>query len=447
MLKNILAVTFSLIILFFIGQGTLRKNVFDIDEVRLIYSVIPDDIHESENLINSSSSSFSIFQVIKENRSGGSLDPGGFNILLYLWSWFSLNITWLTLLPVLMFIMALSFIYKSFSFLTNEIDTRLAALALILWIESFYQSAFIIKPYSFELAGYAFLSYSFNRERMNFSLWSLFLTARYQFIASSLGFFMIRFKSLFKRIGVLLPIATLVLIFSTSLYFQFKKGRVIFPKDIFLSNQDLRTIYYNFVEPDVLNMFICPLLLFLLFKGRLNKLTKGKLYFAFYLINSAILLDFLEIAAMQPNSRYLLGFSFFGWILMGEVYIKTLERLPGKVFINSVVIAASLLNFSTYKQRTQSDVLSLAKRVGVKNGPIYLDTMSFAGISLMSKYSSNTFNIPYDFQKLQSDTFGHIIVNNYNQIPLDEVEKWRLVRKGAHHSLFLLENDPTRETE
>ncbi len=108
-------------------------------------------------------------RVIMINRSGGSLDPGLFTLLLRYWSFLGLETWWLRLLPMLFFFLTLGLYFSSLNQRREMTSSLFATMICGLFFTNnlLLDYAFTIRPYIMEVAGCAFLFSLLIREENN----------------------------------------------------------------------------------------------------------------------------------------------------------------------------------------------------------------------------------------------------------------------------------------
>lgn len=142
--------------------------------------------HDSDPL----STQGNLFDVIINNQMY-NLDPGGFSIILHVWSMFSNHYLWLRLLPFLFFVFTvIGWIYLSYQWTKDKFISLCIGFVPLL-VPMLYNEAFEIRAYSMEVLGCVIgcIAIDSLQKRITYKrllIWSLllsiFMTSRYSFI-------------------------------------------------------------------------------------------------------------------------------------------------------------------------------------------------------------------------------------------------------------------------
>lgn len=286
------------------------------------------------------------------NNSRYNLDPGGFSILLHLWSYFSNSTFWLRLLPFSFFTFT-SFLFIWFSYnWIKKIDIALLLGLLPFLFSAIVQMAFEVRAYSMEYLGVMLLIVGVYCIRRNLTkkmllywsiLFSIFMGSRYSiivivFITSLYIFFEIIFshKSLRdKTLSILifsLPISVaLVLIYYFSLSTQNPELRQL----SYLSylNNDWTILLKPFTNLMYL-LFVILVFSLIIFSliSKKKMLTK---YMPLFIISSIsniafIILSFLGKYPWNPLSKYGLPYFILTLLCLSAILGEILNHLLNK---------------------------------------------------------------------------------------------------------------------
>ena len=124
-------------------KNGLFFSSFNVDEAILFMSVQTDNLR----------------QVILNNRNGGSLDPGGFNILLYFWSGVSNQTWWLRLLPFGFLFSGIVFLALTLRLFTKNLLYLFLPFIFCFYSDNLLNHGFEIRSYAMEFCGHSLLIY------------------------------------------------------------------------------------------------------------------------------------------------------------------------------------------------------------------------------------------------------------------------------------------------
>ena len=197
--------------------------------------------HHSEKF-----ASVGALKVLFENNSLHNLDPGGFTLILRLWSYISNHFIWLRLLPLIMYIGCLIVTFKLGWRLMDDKFLAVILVSILLLHPAYSINSCELRAYSMEMLGVALTLLIISKSSMEWNnkrlillgfILSVFMTSRYSFVVFAFATILFvcyemiwqnRLQLFFSHAVILgiLPLITIVGIYILSLHTQMGVGEV-----------------------------------------------------------------------------------------------------------------------------------------------------------------------------------------------------------------------------
>jgi hypothetical protein len=352
-----------------------------------------------------------IFDVIQNIRHG-TMEPGGFSILLHYWTYISNHIIWLRLLPFIFFLgVLLSFYYLVFTKTRNYFLSTFSGL-LPTFVSIFLNTAFELRPYSMEMLGAVICVISIEDlkkkcTRNNLLLWScvlsFFLTSRYsQFITTAatciiILLLIIKEKETLKQ-QILKSIILIIPLLITSIFIFFSQLR--------FQNSGLDKVHYqNYLSDDISLLFkgfnfvyilfiVFITLIYIFFKQKISKLQYA--YLTCIIVNWLfILLSFFGIYPWDASSTRCISMLLLSFLIVTLTLVKLLNTFfHNRPFYYSIIFSFMFLFFSLFNRnnfitRFGNNMAINFKKINLANYKrVYVDFWETPYVKYLFEYGS-----------------------------------------------------------
>lgn len=300
-----------------------------------------------------------IGDVLKYNKYF-NMDPGGFSVVLHFWSKISNSYIWLRLLPLLFYLLALYFSYKSLIISGCKRSYSLLLISLFLVTDPFVSVSCQLRAYTMEMFGIAISLWFLVKYNKMFTearlfllsvILCIFLTTRYDFIIYTFAFSIILFlhECQFKR--------TLFQVKPFFVYsgLLFIATLIIYLGQMHTQNSHAIPLYYlGYIgnKPELLlsNMSIrfYVLLLFYVFR---RKEHQGKNIILNLCLLTNIVFFVLSIINKYPwDEQRTFAVTYFQYLTIGYCFIKYCDShrwkiIPHLVFLGFIIYNVYSINF------------------------------------------------------------------------------------------------------
>ncbi len=376
-------------------RSGLSTDSFLMDEALQFYTAIGDHHFELGHRHLAPLSKV-IFHNFNDN-----LDPGGFTLLLNIWSRLSEDTSWLRLLPFSFFIGALAIVFFIFS--RAERSSWAPSFLICAFIASYsplMNWAFILRAYSLEILGLSYLCFLLCSERRKhhylFYLPLIFFAfSRYSFLVF-LGVFLL--MEIYRQ-GVLKKSQLLILASAGALlslpFAIFIAPKISAKLPLYIQNftllynlrpeGDLLSLFYRNLSSLTYTLLLVLLVLYFIDRSFLSARTRRLFHFTLCMHSIFIYLSAMGLYPWVMQERFGLSLSYLTFLCtgmfamdVGRLSEKIKRILRSKLLVVLLIIPALQIRefrFDSYSAMAPS--IDLVPLEQLDNGSVYLGHNAF----------------------------------------------------------------------